>query len=70
MDSDNMFIKPNFINKNIWKCLYPTEYNSNDSWYSFIESKNLGILCVDLIADEYEIIDEKKWALSKIKYGF
>jgi hypothetical protein len=70
MDSDNMFINPNFVNRNIWNCLYPVEYNSDDSWYSFIKSKDLGIICVDLLADEYTIVDEKKWLLSKLKYGF
>jgi hypothetical protein len=35
-----------------------------------IESKNLGIICLDSIKDLYKVIDEKKWALNKIKYGF
>ena len=44
------------------------------SWKDFIKIKDLGIICVrsypSATQDEYEIIDEKKWLLTKIKYGF
>ena len=46
-------------------------------YIGFIASKDLGIKCLDVnlienrrVVDRYKIIDEKKWALSKIKYGF
>ena len=39
-------------------------------WGNFISSKDLGIICIDNIRDLYMVIDEKKWAFSKIKYGF
>lgn len=46
----------------------------NSSWINFIEDKNLGITCIKSSihkdGDEYRIIDEKKWLLAKIKYGF
>ncbi len=39
------------------------------NWLTFIKSKDLGI-DFNNNTDEYKIIDEKKWALNKIKYGF
>jgi hypothetical protein len=43
-------------------------------WDEFIKKKNLGIICIKSTYvgydDIYKIVDEKKWALSKIKYGF
>ena len=45
-----------------------------ENWKDFIKIKDLGIVCVSSYPsanqDEYEIIDEKKWILTKIKYGF
>ena len=45
-----------------------------ENWKDFIKIKDLGIICVrsypSATQDEYEIIDEKKWLLTKIKYGF
>ena len=43
-------------------------------WEDFIISKNLGIVYVytkyrENMYHTYRIIDEKKWALNKIKYG-
>ncbi len=42
-------------------------------WIEFIENKDLGVVCIkssDSPAfDEYEVVDEKKWLLTKIKYG-
>jgi hypothetical protein len=53
--------------------------NSSFSYYSdFLKSKDIGIIRIDnYVVDyrleynywKYEIIDDKKWALSKIKYG-
>ena len=39
-------------------------------WGRFIESKDLGIISLSYYDDEYRITDEKKWTLTKIKYGF
>lgn len=35
----------------------------------FINSKDLGIISIDYIYNIYEIVDEKKWLMAKIKYG-
>jgi hypothetical protein len=39
------------------------------NWLTFIKSKDLGIV-FNNNTHEYKITDQKKWALSKIKYGF
>lgn len=43
------------------------------SWVTFIESKDLGLICIkpseSPSLDKYEVSDEKKWAIAKIKYG-
>ena len=45
------------------------EWASRRMWWSlFINTKDLGIRYE--FPDTYKIIDEKKWALSKIKYGY
>jgi hypothetical protein len=36
-------------------------------WRDFINKKDIGIRYTNL---EHKIVDEKKWALAKIKYGF
>ena len=38
------------------------------NWLTFIKSKDLGIV-FNNNTDEYKIIDEKKWAIARIKYG-
>ena len=38
------------------------------SFEQFIDSKDLGVISVDIVNDLYEITDEKKWFLNKIKY--
>ena len=74
MGSDRIFGNPTFINRNIWKFLSSTEEWKRkklyDSWHSFIKSKDFGIVCIDLVEDEYRVEDDKKWTLAKIKYGF
>lgn len=35
-------------------------------WSKFIESKDLGIILSDR---NYEVVDEKKWLLTRLKYG-
>lgn len=39
------------------------------NWLTFIKSKDLGII-FNNNTHEYKIIDQKKWLLNKIKYGF
>jgi len=55
MDSERY----NFVSENIWKVLGSTlewdNYQFNGHWYSFIEFKDLGIICVDVFADVYRI---------------
>ena len=35
----------------------------------FINRKDLGVISIDYINDIYEIVDERKWVLTKLKYG-
>ncbi len=60
-----------FINSNIY-IHFRNEYfsNKNNIWNNFIESKDLGVICLSYLKDEYRIVDEKKWLINKIKYGF
>ncbi len=41
-------------------------------WVEFIETKDLGIINLPAYGSmhTYKIVDEKKWLLNKIKYGF
>jgi hypothetical protein len=47
---------------------------SNINHYSdFIKHLDIGIVPIidrDVITDKYKIVNEKKWFLAKIKYGF
>lgn len=48
--------------------------SSFEYYAEFLESKDIGIIRIDdYIRTDftylYEIVDEKKWALSRIKYG-
>ncbi len=75
MDSDinpeNIF---DYFEDEWLKTIYSENVSSHKKWRLFIESKDLGIVCetscIDPSLDRYEIIDEKKWLISKIKYGF
>lgn len=43
------------------------------SWKTYISKKNLGIVVEQINHTDtfhYKVIDEKKWTLTKIKYGF
>jgi len=69
MDS-NTFINVRIISK------LGLEFCHNDeiySWSEFIKSKDLGIIVFDFNGSPskyiYEIIDEKKWLIARIKYG-
>ncbi len=55
-------------NENIYNFLKEEFLRTEWNWDKFIENKDLGIM--HFVDDEYEIIDEKKWLLNKIKYGF
>jgi len=58
------------LNHNIYKILY-SEYTASECNYAlFIKRKNMGIISIDLTGDFYKVVDEKKWLLSKLKYGF
>lgn len=46
-----------------------TPYRSRSLFKDFIDTKDLGVSVVDFAHDLYEITDEKKWFLNKIKYG-
>ena len=64
MDSDT------FINKDIYHKFGDEYWRTPHIQYDeLIESKNLGIICVDVITHLYRVIDAKKWLLTKIKYG-
>lgn len=39
------------------------------SFEQFVDSKDLGVSSVDIVNDLYEVTDEKKWLLTRIKYG-
>jgi hypothetical protein len=39
------------------------------SFEQFIDSKDLGVISVDIVNDLYEVTDDKKWLLTRIKYG-
>jgi hypothetical protein len=49
------------------------EYGRTDAsirnWNDFILFKDLGIILLSWQRQEYKIINEKKWALAKIKYA-
>ncbi len=49
---------------------FSNEYNNSCilRWSKFIKSKDLGIICIDLLNDEYRIVDEQKWLYSRLKY--
>jgi len=52
---------------------FPGQDNKKDSikqtFNKFIDTKGLGVRSIDFINDIYEIVDEKKWVLTKLKYG-
>ncbi len=49
-------------------------HNDDISWKELIIRQDIGIIHISLNVqksyDMYKIVDEKKWALAKIKYGF
>ncbi len=63
MDSKGVFI-PELYHK--FKFEY---FKSSLSWKEFIIAKDIGLITGESFFF-YEIIDEKKWLLSKLKYGF
>ncbi len=59
-----------FSNNNILYTFHLEYMESKLYWVDFIKSKDLGIICLSYLNHKYEIKDEKKWLLAKIKYGF
>jgi hypothetical protein len=61
------------INSIIFSKFYKEwEWTNNPIWKTFIDSRNLGIEFFQVDAafvDCYRVNDEKKWALTRIKYG-
>lgn len=59
----------------IFDTFFP-EYKTSSvyNWIDFIESKNIGLVCVTTNLYDpfwtYKIIDEKKWNYARIKYEF
>jgi hypothetical protein len=45
-------------------------YKQKKNWYLFIKELDIGIISLNYHHNLYKIIDEKKWLLAKIKYGF
>jgi len=64
-----------FVDSNILTVLFD-DYRSRHphfpAWDDYIKSKNLGIIVMECAGSNsvYRIVDEKKWLLTKIKYGF
>jgi hypothetical protein len=42
---------------------------SDNKWKAYIKSLDIGVECDSITNSTYIIVDEKKWALTKIKYG-
>jgi hypothetical protein len=61
MDSDKFYTAEIYHKLSKEWIVYPR------TWSDFIESKDLGIIDLGVL---YKIVDEKKWLLAKIKYGF
>ena len=38
-------------------------------WQTFINEKGLGIECIHFTSKLYNIVDEKKWIITRLKYG-
>lgn len=51
--------------------IYRNEVLLHDTfrYKEFIEEQDLGLRLINSYCDTYEITDEKKWFLTKIKYG-
>ncbi len=75
MDSKELY-NPNILNTLMPYYVYQYNFNKKESkivahihWKDFIISKNLGIIPLKGFYHQYEIVDEKKWLIAKIKYG-
>ncbi len=68
MDSDTFYTSEIYHKfKYEWTTHSKYEWTTH-TWSEFIESKDLGIEYLD--QNLYKIVDHKKWAITKIKYGF
>jgi hypothetical protein len=64
-----------FSHSEIWENYRDYNYNTTkldtqNIWFKFIVHLNIGIKCLKWTTDYYQITDERKWLLTKIKYGF
>lgn len=64
------------ITARLWHYLHQEFYLKPDSaeyssWISFIQEKDLGIIIAKVKEQHfiYQVIDEKKWLLTKLKYS-
>ena len=62
------------LDDRLWT-VFHKEYTHVKHWTVFINQKDLGVLCSSSVKDHtivfnYKIIDEKKFLLSRIKYGY
>lgn len=61
-----------FISISLYHILKEDFLSQEKRWSDFIKSKDLGIVCNFNATNNtglYKITDQKKWALTKIKYG-
>jgi len=56
----------------LWDLFYNKVVKANVTFSSYIKSLDIGIEFIGFIASNhrYKVVDEKKWLLNKIKYGF
>jgi len=68
----------NDINLKLWNILTEGLRRSNffdnnwffeNKWKEYIKSLDIGVECDSITNSTYIIVDEKKWTLTKIKYG-
>jgi hypothetical protein len=68
-----------FFSEDIWDMFQHEYYNQSHTergsgWKLFISNKDLGIRYAPSYTQDlihvYEVMDEQKWLLSKLKYGF
>jgi hypothetical protein len=61
----------NYVNVKIYYSLfceyYLTSFFKNGMYNHFVDYKNIGVKYIGF--GVYEVVDEKKWMLAKIKYG-
>lgn len=53
----------------VFKKLSNSKYISYIDWPKFVQDKDIGIVCIDAYTHYYKIVNEKKWLISRLKYG-